>query len=40
MVMVVTASHCNEILKTLRDEVTGGHLGQDKTLGRLKKRFY
>ena len=39
MVIIVTASHCNEILKTLHEEVTGGHLGQEKTLGCLKERF-
>ena len=38
--LIVPASHCNEILKTLHEGVAGGHLGQDKTLGRLKERFY
>ena len=38
--MVVPASLREEVLSDLHKGSLGGHLGTDKTLGRLKERFY
>ena len=38
--LVIPTVYRNDILQTLHAEVAGGHLGQDKTLSRLKERFY
>ena len=38
--LVVPAIHRNDILQALHAGIAGGHLGQDKTLSRLKERFY
>ena len=38
--MVVPASLREEVLSDLHEGSLGGHLGTDKTLGRLKERFY
>ena len=38
--LVVPTVYRNDILQTLHAGVAGGHLGQDKTLSRLKERFY
>ena len=38
--LVVLAKYHNDILQALHAGIAGGHLGQDKTLSRLKERFY
>ena len=38
--LIVPLSFRKEVLQELHAGVVGGHLGQDKTLGRLKERFY
>lgn len=38
--LVVPQKFRTDILKHLHEGVTGGHLGQDKTLHKLKERFY
>ena len=38
--LIVPVALRTEVLKELHDGVVGGHLGQDKTLSRLKERFY
>ena len=38
--LIVPLCYRNEILQELHAGVVGGHLGQDKTLSRLKERFY
>ena len=38
--LVVPTVYRNDILQTLHAGIAGGHLGQDKTLSRLKERFY
>ena len=37
---VVPKNHRSDILASLHDGVAGGHLGQEKTFGRVKERFY
>ena len=38
--LVVPKKFRREILRDLHEGVTGGHLGQEKTLSKLKERFY
>ena len=38
--LVVPQKFHSDILKSLHEGVTGGHLGQEKTLSKLKERFY
>ena len=38
--LVVPQKFRSDILKSLHEGVTGGHLGQEKTLSKLKERFY
>ena len=38
--LIVPVMYHNDILQELHAGVVGGHLGQDKTLSRLKERFY
>ena len=38
--LIVPLCYRNKILQELHAGVVGGHLGQDKTLSRLKERFY
>ena len=37
---MIPASLKQEVLADLHEGVVGGHLGADKTLGRLRERFY
>ena len=38
--LVVPEKFCRDILKEIHEGVIGGHLGQEKTVSKLKERFY
>ena len=40
MQLVVPKKFCQDILRDLHEGVAGGHLGEVKTLSKLKQRFY
>ena len=38
--LVVPQAVRNEVFGVLHNGITGGHLGENKTLGKMKERFY
>ena len=40
MQLIVPRSKVQSVLKEMHDEISGGHLGVNKTLDKIRKRFY